>query len=472
MQQTISRKARILEVLNEAASATTAHGIPSIAKNSNYFLKFMWTICLIASTGLCSYLVVESIVSYYDYEVVTKINVVYQNPAEFPTITICNIKPIYGDFLKNLLSFYLNTPPQQFEGYIAFHQLFTQYPIMANLYNYSDEIKKSFGLPIEKFLWDCSFNFKKCSGNDFKWVYNFFFGNCFQFNTNGTEKSTKTGKAYGFNVQLFVGDPNATQAGITTQSGVLIYIHNKTDQINMFNGIEASVGTSTNIAIRKMYSNKIEQPYSDCVENEEKLKSSVFYNKIVAFNKSYKQTDCFDLCFSHHLFKNCSCYEGSTIEYFAGKRSCENETELSCLNTFNTVFFAQENLKEICDCPLECHSVVYTTSISFSDFPSPDYSRWLLTRPDVLAAFSNSTHEINENTLKRSLVSVSLYFDDLKYTVIDETEKIQVIDLISGIGGKDVKIFIFKSNNYLIRVFFRNFGSFYWCFISQFYRTN
>lgn len=58
-----------------------------------------------------------------------------------------------------------------------------------------------------------------------------------------------------------------------------------------------------------------------------------------------------------------------------------------------------------------------------------------------LANETRATHE----TLKKSMLSLNIYFDKLEYTVIDETVKTTLTDLIADIGG-NLKPFQFVKN--------------------------
>ena len=80
---------RIKLVIKETAENSTSHGIPNIARSNSYILKFLWLICLLVSTVGCGYLVYNSLKSYFNYEVVTKITKHSQTPSPFPVISIC-----------------------------------------------------------------------------------------------------------------------------------------------------------------------------------------------------------------------------------------------------------------------------------------------------------------------------------------------------------------------------------------------
>lgn len=424
-----SKNAKIKEILKETALSSTSHGIPNIVRSTSLLLKLMWATCLIVSTGLCSYLVVKSIMNYFEYEVVTKINVIYENPAPFPTVTFCNLRPFVGDYLEKL---YLKNNKTLPKGYVGDNLAYNQYYLMTNIWNYDTSIRKELGLKKEDFIQACRFNYQECNLSSIEWSYNFFYGNCFTFNEHGTQKLTKSSKQYGFRLKLFVGNGNPTE--LTDTAGVHLFIHNKSDRVGMFGGIDVPTGQSTNLAINKVFTKKLANPYSDCIDDENKLESSIYYRKLKAANKTYKQTDCLELCFSEHLYKECKCYESSTIEFFPDGQNCHRFSNFSCLIDFNINFFSQ-NIKEKCDCPLECNSVSYSITTSMADFPNQAYSDYLLNQTKIVKLFNANNVTLNSDELKRSILEVCIYFDELKYTMIEETEKMSWVDLISNCGG-------------------------------------
>ena len=81
---------KILHIIQEFGQLTSAHGIPNIMR-ANYFpMKIMWTIFFLLATSASFYISIKSIISFIDFEVVTKTIVNQQEPSEFQTVTICN----------------------------------------------------------------------------------------------------------------------------------------------------------------------------------------------------------------------------------------------------------------------------------------------------------------------------------------------------------------------------------------------
>ena len=72
------------ELSNEAIQS-----LLKIFFSTNIILRLFWIVCVIVSTGLCSYLIVQSIFTYLTFGVTTTTLNIVENPTNFPKITIC-----------------------------------------------------------------------------------------------------------------------------------------------------------------------------------------------------------------------------------------------------------------------------------------------------------------------------------------------------------------------------------------------
>ena len=74
----------------ELILVSTSHGLPNAFRTENKFLKFMWLILFLICISTGCYTVFSSINDYLQYEVVNKIDINYEMPAHFPSLTIIN----------------------------------------------------------------------------------------------------------------------------------------------------------------------------------------------------------------------------------------------------------------------------------------------------------------------------------------------------------------------------------------------
>jgi hypothetical protein len=77
--------------LHDLLLTSTSHGLPNALRTPHTSMRVMWLLCFVASTGVCSYLIIKSFLAYLDYEVITKVRVVNEFQSEFPRILICNL---------------------------------------------------------------------------------------------------------------------------------------------------------------------------------------------------------------------------------------------------------------------------------------------------------------------------------------------------------------------------------------------
>jgi hypothetical protein len=137
-------------------------------------LKILWSVCLLAATGVCSFLIYKSIASYLDYDVVTTLNVIADTPSLFPVITICNT-----NFVSNHKS--LNYSKKvlvgnNFSTLLKSYESYRYYvPMTANHPNYTDEFRKELGQSWEEMLLGCIYNNEDCR-DDWVWHFDPYYG--------------------------------------------------------------------------------------------------------------------------------------------------------------------------------------------------------------------------------------------------------------------------------------------------------
>ena len=186
-------------------------------------------------------------------------------------------------------------------------------------------------------LISCSFVGSNCSKNDFTWHYDFNFGNCFIFNewpasklypetnaptvpetsnsnTPEPKEVASFGQSHSLQVELFAGLPNFYPSNLN-ELGITIIVNNRSSFPLLGNSIDISVGAATNIAISRMIVNKLRKPYSECEFDlsdsavEDSIPLSALYKLTQASNYTYRQIDCFCLCYQRLLLDKCNCYD-------------------------------------------------------------------------------------------------------------------------------------------------------------------
>ena len=378
-----SKKEKIKEKVIEIALVSTSHGLPSVFRTDKICLKLMWLSLFIFGTSFGIYTVKKTIETYLNYEIVTNIQVINEIPTAFPAVTFY--------FLKN-----------------------NRYGLLNN------SIVK------------CFFNKIRCNSSDFHLNQD---NQGFTSFTFKNKTSYLEGSIYGLDLKLNLENiPINTKAFFNDSDGIRIIIHNSSYDPTYYgggatNGFNVAPGFNYLISIKRTFSYKLGLPYNNCLKDVKSIDSydsDVFRYIIKSTNYSYRQTNCFNYCMGRELYKSMNI--SNKIDHFANVLT-EYESKKSDLikEYFGLV---KNGITSICgnDCPLECDSIEYETSLSFNKF-------------------------ITNNS--DNLVNFNLFYTSLDYTMIDQIGKMDGFDLISNIGG-NLGLFIgisFLSFAELIEIF-------------------
>jgi hypothetical protein len=79
----------IKDLLSENLSNEAIQASLKIFFSTHKVIKIFWTLCILVSMGFCAYLVVQSILAYLTFGVITTTTNIVENPTDFPKITIC-----------------------------------------------------------------------------------------------------------------------------------------------------------------------------------------------------------------------------------------------------------------------------------------------------------------------------------------------------------------------------------------------
>ena len=423
------------KALTDWSLICTFHCYPKIFQYENKLAKLMWLILFIIFTGFTGYLSIKNLVDYFDYEVVSKTQIINEVPFLFPAITICDSNPFSSkqgeEFLESIWKRYY-TDAQMFVLKDSAYE-FAKFSLASSIYNQS--FKKSLGLSQNKFH-HCKFNSLNCNvSSDFNWYFSFYYGNCYQFNTYSSiplKSSYFEGKAFGFSIELSDLIYENTRFPFSESKGFKIYIHNQSvNEPGIFDEpISIELGKETNIAIKRKSYYDYPKPYSKC-ENLDSHPSSLL-NKIIKSGNIYRQNDCLKLCLQQDIINLCKCYFVGLQSYEENIKPCSSEIDYICFRKLLSNY--DENNKEKREncskfCPLECESIEYDFEVSSLENPSEEFYNALLKNrnPNLI----NGTFETN----RKHFLNLNIFYSALKYVQIIQTPKTTLIDLISNLGG-------------------------------------
>jgi len=418
-------KKRIFSIIEDS----TMHGIPRLIKSKSLISKIIWALFFVTCAAGCIYLILSSVCTYFEYGDVTSIEIITEIPAKFPVVSICNLNKILKTHpvVSEILDMFANFTPNDSKDFF----------IINSLTNLNDTIKRSLSYSLNETIIQCSFNLIPCNiTRDFTWFFSAFYGNCYSYNTGldnlgnkvDIKEISKPGKINGFQLELFIGNPNEI-LDYMISSGYHILINNQTYKISTFEGYDISTGIETDIAINRLYTSLKPKPFSDCIELD-KIDSfdSDLYRYIFKSNKTYRQNDCFELCLQKNVIETCKCYV-SSFDKLNGNIPCSNDEQNICQTDVYEKLFVDGKVIVECNqyCPLECYSISYELTSSFSSYPTRSYAKKSLLNNSVIRSkFQNET--LTYDLLKESVLSLNIYYDKLTYTGITKDAKTELID--------------------------------------------
>ena len=413
----------IKNILKELFGDSTIHAVPRIIKSKRVFIKILWSISLLVSTSYCFYLIINSILSYLDFNnnIITRIEKISETPSLFPQVMICNLNMFQTnesfEFINDLIQnkSYIIDFPKDEKKYYFYNELFRQ----------NDSFKQSFSNHLNETLISCLFQNSNCSFADFDYEFHTFFGNCYRFKN---KSSYIPGYFYGLRLELFAG--NATNVpSFIDNLGFHVFIGNESIRPIHSEGIDISTGTKTNINVKRIFSNRLDLPYNNCTINFENVKSEL-YLAILKTNRTYRKSDCLNLCYQKQVIDICKCFTNN-YDSLGQSNSCTNTSEILCAYEIWKKFGLQE-YKLICDdlCPEECNTIIYDLTTSFTNYPSNLYASKYLFDKYALSKGQNWYEDLKQNVL-----AVNIYYDELGYTLMSQQPKIDLIDLVGIVGG-------------------------------------
>jgi hypothetical protein len=440
-----TKLAKLHNVFLEWSQSVTYHCFPKIFKEKTRFcMRFIWALIFLILSSLTCYILVNNIISYYKYSVVSTIQIVSEETSVFPAVTICNSNPYVTKYAENLTkelayeSYGIDLENTTFDDY---NKIFIPYlefylRIYVNNPEYSNTNRKRLGVDFATIINSCFFDYKPCDlTRDFQWFFHSSYGNCIQFNANISDmkSSTFSGKSNG--LRLRIGPiKSENKYPITFSTGLKVLINNQSFTPNANdNFISIEPGKETDIAVDRIFSSDMPKPYSGCTDLTQGYNSEL-YNFLVRSNKTYRQIDCIDLCYQRYIQKKCNCFYTVLPKIYPATSPCLNLTQIDCLFKSITelnIFSCQ------IECPLECDSVTYNSQLSSLTYPNLEY--YNLFQNDTIATqyfLENFGANISSYTFFREyFYSINIYYSSIKYTYISESPETTVFGLLSGLGG-------------------------------------
>lgn len=85
------------------------------------------------------------------------------------------------------------------------------------------------------------------------------------------------------------------------------------------------------------------------------------------------------------------------------------------------------------DCPQRCTTSSHSGVISLAEYPTDSYLDLLLDTQLLKSKYKNRT--VDREILRKNLILVNVFFDEMLYTSDSEVEKYDWLSLVSNLGG-------------------------------------
>jgi hypothetical protein len=410
---------------------------------------------LLVSYVLASYTTLNLILSYFEYGVTNSVRTVYERPAVFPKVSVCNVNQFtskYGyEFLRNLTNNTFDTSfPENLSSFERLKQAYITQVKAFTLANNSKYFeKKSLGQDLNDSLLSCAFNLYECTSDDFSWYYDAIYGNCYSFNSgfNSTGQrrddsvSYLAGSWHGLQVDFFVRSYENISLfnSIWGGSGAIIRIDNVSHVIDHIrDGIFVSPGSSTYVALNREFKTILPKPYSNCeIESYDKLTyfDSELYRLIKNSYYDYTQNFCLEQCLLKLLVEKCGC-QLSFFRSVINSKICFSDSEINCsILSYWNIYLKGNYIQNVCmpQCPLECYSNKFSYTTSSYDVHGDLYVNKIKNNPNLASNFV--AEEINAETVRKSFVRINVFYESLSYIISEEAPQLDGFSLVANIGG-------------------------------------
>ena len=220
-------------------------------------------------------------------------------------------------------------------------------------------------------------------------------------------------------------------------------VHNQTaSPFTIDDGITIQPGLKTYVGINRHFTNKLNQPYSNCLQTLTVLKGNSYSSKLVSYFDElnityYDQSFCYKLCYQDKLINNCGCADIKTVT-LNNYLFCASNQELDCLNSYDEIF-SLSDINSFCEgaCPEQCNSIEYDLKLSTAGFPALNYIKLLQSSDAFSLMFpQNVTDAELMDFAREGFLKVIVNYDNAYYTLLDESPAMDSSSLFGFLGGQ------------------------------------
>ena len=229
----------------------------------------------------------------------------------------------------------------------------------------------------------------------------------FNFGSNATilQNMEREGYNFGYEIRLYLPNYASVWLGFTDNNDLAVR-----SDINKY----IIPGDHNEISLSKSNQQNLPDPFSNCEEK--------FHLSVKGSDVNYRQVNCAELCYNRVMSLICKCEWPEDCPSSKLSNDCRNANTVK-----NKTLIKADCFKE---CPLECNQVAFP--VTRLNIKLEDY--WVdIYKEDISKKF-DIRNQTNEQIASRMAI-VWIYYDSLDTTIITQTPKTTMLDLISNIGG-------------------------------------
>ncbi|XP_022107693.1 acid-sensing ion channel 5-like [Acanthaster planci] len=395
------------------STMSDAVGIPGIryvvSSNFHILRRLLWTVALLGGMAAASYQVIDRATFFFSNP--KSVNVVIENaePMLFPAVTFCNTNRFrdvngqlsthpFGQFLA--ATYFHGGNGTGFTSTLGGANTTALYLEFAHQMEYGQMFIRG------------ALGGKNITSADFRRVLTDA-GVCFTFNSGlNTELRGQNfpGRAHGLYLFLNVEQYYYYYAYKFSGAGILVAVHDQTEIPDMDSmGIGIPPGRRAIVSVGKKMTSRKD---GGCVEKQLKY-----------FSK-YTKSMCLRECVIDLLLQNCGCVE-PYMTVSSEMRVCDPIEISVCVHGQSD----KRRYVDMCDCPLPCSTVKFTTSVSYTLFPGNFYS-WLLAEQ-----FSTDEFTLPHDFYQENFVIIQMFFEELTVEHREQHSDYTFFALLCDIGG-------------------------------------
>uniref|UniRef100_A0A1I7Y9G0 Uncharacterized protein n=1 Tax=Steinernema glaseri TaxID=37863 RepID=A0A1I7Y9G0_9BILA len=272
-----------------------------------------------------------------------------------------------------------------------------------------------------EFIRMCSFNGKQCNIiNDFKLHVDPAFGNCYTFNANKMKPlvSHRAGPSYGLRLMVYINSSDYLPT--TEATGVRIAIHDQSEMPfpDTF-GYSAPTGAVSSFGLSMKKVNRLPEPYGDCIRSDVPVPEDYIYQRY-----KYEPEGCYKSCYQNTIIRNCGCADPRYPTAQNDTKHCDSlDVDARTCLILEGIKFTRNHT---CKCKHPCQQDVYTTTYSAAKWPSGSFRVG-----DCTMGVEKCIEHFSQHA-----AMLEIYYEQMSYEVLTESESYLFVNLVSDIGGQ------------------------------------